>query len=797
MPISRSFRLVRQAACVAALVGLLAGGEAFAIDYTWTAGNTGGDWSTTTSWNPAGNPTTGDTAALGDVTTGSRTVVYDGAATGTLTGLTLTQTTAGATNLLDVQRSLTVTNAITLGATAGTAQITVQPPAGASASYNLTPSAGLTVNAGGSLALGVINESGTTTYNGSVAGTVALAGGSLVIAPILGVGTVSSSTNTISGDFSMSSGTVFFNNAGSGRTADRRLALTGTTTNITGGSFTSNVITNLLLGSGTITFNPTSIQSTTGGITLQINRGSAQSFSVNQVLSNDVLLRGSGVKTYTSTAAGNAVGGIQIADENSGTPGSATTLRLGSNLTLASGRNMPTASAIATPSSGRVDLGIDTNGFTLNLTGNTGVWTPGLGGSSGNVTAAFWNLSGSGGTIVANGFNFAGTGVTANVGAGLTLESRAGNGVANNLGGGTVNATSTFLYSGTAAAATPSTLTATATIGNVNVSSGGLRLGSLGGIAGATTVSGGSLDLGGTTRTFTNVTLTGGQITAGTLATTGAYSLQAGTISAIVSGTQGVTKTTGGTVTLSGANTFTGVAAVNAGTLALGDNAGLGGDTGAGTQKLNMGGGTLDLAGFSPTVFGVTGASGTITSASGGTLTIKVNNGATGATIAGGVNLAITAASGRQYQVLSGTNTYTGTTSVAASTLLAIQSETGLGASGAGQGTSVAGTLEFKGPATNPFSVAEPLSISAGTIRTNAQSGIAGTTTLSGPIDLTSGLTTFEVNTNAPLLRLTGAVGGSGSIAKTAAGTLEIASTSNYAGSTTISAGSLVVNGSS
>ena len=793
MPISRSCRLVRQAACVAALVGLLAGAEAFAIDYTWTAGNTGGTWSTTTNWNPAGNPTTGDTAALGDVTTGSRTVVYDGAATGTLTGLTLTQTTAGATNLLDVQRSLTVTNALTLGATAGTAQITVQPPSGASASYNLTPSAGLTVNAGGTLALGVINESGTTTWNGNVAGTVALAGGSLVITPILGAGTVTSSSNTISGDFSMSSGTVFINNAGSGRTADRRLALTGTTTSITGGSFTSNVSTNLLLGSGTITFNPTSIQSTTGGITVQINRGSAQSFSVNQVLSNDVVLRGSGVKTYTSTASGNAVGGIQIADENSGTVGSATTLRLGGNLTLASGRNMPTASAIATPTSGRVDLGIDTNGFTLNLTGNTGVWTPNMSGAG--VTTAVWTLSGSG-AIVANGFNFAGTGVTANVGAGLTLESRAGNGVANNLGGGTVNATSTFLYSGAAAAATPSTLTATATIGNVAVSSGALRLGSLGGIAGAATVSGGSLDLGGATRTFTNVTLAGGEITAGTLATTGAYSLQAGTISAIVSGTQGVTKTTTGTVTLSGANTFTGVAAVNAGTLALGDNAGLGGDTGAGTQKLNMGGGTLDLAGFSPTVFGVTGASGTITSASGGTLTIKVNNGATGATIAGGVNLAITAASGRQYQVLSGTNTYTGTTSIATSTLLAIQSETGLGASGVGQGTSVAGTLELKGPAATAFSVAEPLTISAGTVRTNAQSGTAGTTTLSGPIDLASGTATFEVNTNAPLLRLTGAVSGSGSIAKTAAGALEIASTSNYTGSTAISAGSLVVNGS-
>lgn len=791
MCIVRSSWLLLHAACVASLLGLLAGGEAFAIDYTWTAGNTGGDWSTTANWTPSGNPTIGDTATLGDVTTGTRTVVYGSAAPGTLTGLTLTQTTAGATNLLDVQRSLAVTNAITLGATAGTAQITVQPPAGASASYNLTPSAGLTVNAGGTLALGVLNESGTTTQNGNVAGTVTLAGGSLVIAPILGAaGTVSSSTNTISGDFSMSSGTVFFNNAGSGRTADRRLALTGTTTNITGGSFTANALTNLMLSSSTITFNPTSMAA---NISPQISRGGAQTMTTNTVFGSHMVLRGSGVKTYASTAANNEVGTIQISDE-SNTVGAATTLRLGSNLNLASGRNLPSAAGFVPGGAGvtEVQLGIDTNGFALNLASNAGVWTPGRP----STLSAVWSLTGSGGTIVANGFNFTATATTATLGAGLTLESRAGNNVANNLGGGTINATSTFRYSGIAAAATPSTLTAAATIGNVAVSSGALRLGSLGGIAGAATVSGGSLDLGGTTRTFTNVTLTGGQITAGTLATTGAYSLQTGTISAIVSGTQGVTKTTVGTVTLSGANTFTGVAAVNAGTLTLGSSGGLGGDTGDGTQKLNMDGGTLDLAGFSPTAFGVGGASGTITSASGGTLTIKVNNGATGTTLAGSLNLATAVASGRQYQVLTAANSYTGTTSIVTSTLLAIQSETGLGASGAGQGTSLAGTLELKGPATNPFSVAEPLSISAGTIRTNAQSGTAGTTTLSGPIDLANGPATFEVNTNAPLLRLTGAIGGSGNLAKAAAGTLEIASTSNYTGSTTISAGSLVVNGS-
>lgn len=788
MCIVRSSWLLLHAACVASLLGLLAGGEAFAIDYTWTAGNTGGDWSTTANWTPSGNPTIGDTATLGDVTTGTRTVVYGSAAPGTLTGLTLTQTTAGATNLLDVQRSLAVTNAITLGATAGTAQITVQPTAEASASYNLTPSAGLTVNAGGTLALGVLNESGTTFRNGNVAGTVTLAGGSVVIAPILGAGTISSSVNTISGNFSMSSGTVFFNNSGSGRTADRRLALTGTTTNVTGGSFTANAATNLQLGSPTITFNPTSMAA---NISPQLSRSSAQTMTTNTVFGLVLLLRGSGVKTYASTAANNEVGAIQISDENN-TVGAATTLRLGSNLNLASGRNLPSAAGFVPGGATEVQLGIDTNGFALNLASNASVWTPGRP----STLSAVWSLTGSGGTIVANGFNFTATATTATLGAGLTLESRAGNNVANNLGGGTINATSTFRYSGIAAAATPSTLTAAATIGNVAVSSGALRLGSLGGIAGAATVSGGSLDLGSTTRTFTNVTLTGGQITAGTLATTNAYSLQAGTISAIVSGTQGVTKTAVGTVTLSGANTFTGVAAVNAGTLTLGSSGGLGGDTGDGTQKLNMDGGTLDLAGFSPTAFGVGGASGTITSASGGTLTIKVNNGATGTTLAGSLNLATAVASGRQYQVLTAANSYTGTTSIVTSTLLAIQSETGLGASGAGQGTSLAGTLELKGPATNPFSVAEPLSISAGTIRTNAQSGTAGTTTLSGPIDLASGAATFEVNTNAPLLRLTGAIGGSGNLAKAAAGTLEIASTSNYTGSTTISAGSLVVNGS-
>jgi autotransporter-associated beta strand protein len=208
-----------------------------------------------------------------------------------------------------------------------------------------------------------------------------------------------------------------------------------------------------------------------------------------------------------------------------------------------------------------------------------------------------WDLAGTGGTIVANGFNFTSTGVTVNVGAGLTLESKAGNGVANNFGGGTIAASSTFSYSGAAAAATPSTLVAAGTIGNVAVSSGALQLGSLGGIAGAAIVSGGLLDLSGTTRTFTNVTLTGGEITAGTLSTATQTSLQAGTISAAITGTGGFVKQGGGTVTLSAANAFSGDGFVQGGTLVAASNAALG-DT-VGTTRIDGGstGAVLGLSG--------------------------------------------------------------------------------------------------------------------------------------------------------------------------------------------------------
>ena len=91
---------------------------------------------------------------------------------------------------------------------------------------------------------------------------------------------------------------------------------------------------------------------------------------------------------------------------------------------------------------------------------------------------------------------------------------------------------------------------------------------------GALTVSGGTFSLLTFTETLGTISLTSGSISGtgtGTLIGS-SYNLQSGTVSAILGGTANLTKSTSGTVTLSGANTFTGSATVSGGTLILSAN---------------------------------------------------------------------------------------------------------------------------------------------------------------------------------------------------------------------------------
>jgi autotransporter-associated beta strand protein len=115
--------------------------------------------------------------------------------------------------------------------------------------------------------------------------------------------------------------------------------------------------------------------------------------------------------------------------------------------------------------------------------------------------------------------------------------------------------------------------------GATNVSAGTLQISANDRIANTSdlTVSGGTFDLQTFSETLRNVTLSSGSITGTGAATlTGStYNVQSGTAGAILAGTGStMTKTTAGTVTLTGANTFTGATTVSGGTLILATSSG-------------------------------------------------------------------------------------------------------------------------------------------------------------------------------------------------------------------------------
>ncbi len=433
-----------------------------ATTYTWDGGglpNTSGNWSTITNWNPdstAGGPTTGDTATL-DSTGANRVVSYDATATATLSTLQINQTSAF-TNTLSVQRAFTLTNALILGATGGgTSQFAIAP---SSAVLTVAITGGVTVNNGGLLTLGV----GSANANSSTLNAAITVGGGTISAS---AGATGSSTQAQISSLNMTSGNLTLA-AASGN--DTRLRIVNNFTASAGAIAVSGVGAGQLVLGGPI--NSISGTATLGSnITFSLDT-SSQSLSSTTALGN-ILLRGSGtlVKTISSSAAGSNIGQVQfINPANNGS----TTLQLGSN--LKTGTSLPSAQNFGGQgggSTGTVNFGIDTNGFALDLTSNTGTYTPNLA-TNGSAITTNYTFSGAG-RIKATSFTLS-TASQVNIGANTTLEST-GTTAANTLsGGGTIDATSTFLYSGAATTGSPATLASTRSIGNLTVSSGALRI---------------------------------------------------------------------------------------------------------------------------------------------------------------------------------------------------------------------------------------------------------------------------------------------------------------------------------
>ncbi len=355
---------------------------------------------------------------------------------------------------------------------------------------------------------------------------------------------------------------------------------------------------------------------------------------------------------------------------------------------------------------------------------------------------------------------------------------------------------------------------------------------------GTVNVTGGTLDLGGSTLTNA-VTLNGATsvIQNGNLVVKSGTSFAAGTVSATLSGTAGltVTNTTPSTVVLSGTNTYTGTTSVGGSAILEVSNLA---DTGTasplGTSgSISLSGGRLRYTGAAASsnrAIANTGSNTSTLESSGTgplTLTGTLALGAKGGTMrlagstAGNVYAGVISGAATLNKIdngtwqLNGTNTYAALTTVSAG-ILKVGNTAALGTTTFGTTVSSGGTLDLNGISvtgealtlngagfnsggalTNSSSTASTFSglVTLGSAsRIEATSGNilisnAGTITGSG-----FGLTLGGAATGS---RVTSIIGiGAGTVTKTDAGTWILAGANTYTGATTVSAGLLQVDGS-
>jgi fibronectin-binding autotransporter adhesin len=504
------------------------------------SGSTGGTWSAPANWTDLTSPvtsatgypsTTSDTADDG-ITTGSQTVICDTGSSGSLGTLNLTNTGAGI-NELEVQRSLAITNAFTLGSGSGTDYLFLD-----SRSYSpnfvlggtSATSGGVTINAGGVVEF---ENSSIATNNVTLQGPVMLSGGT-INADVSS--NAQSSQSIINGNFTMTSGTINLSaliSDTSGSPTDysgsnnTRLYFSGATNALIGGTITNPSVSGTAGGNAStasLWFNGGSGTNYIGGVTFSGANGTPLIELFNSVSSNfyssetlaQVNFRGGTVSTQLveTIGAGTNVGTVvsasptgtlnvsQLVWDSSNTNATA---KLASNVTLNSNGFLPAVDGSLVANA--ENNAIDTNGHTLDLsqanTGSSdlyGIFTPDALGSShggsllngaGTGTFAFAiGDSGTGGVVKAPGFNLTGgySGTSANqqsVTGDVVLQSTGGNATANNLGSpnsanlavtNAISSSSTFLYSGAAAAGTPSTLVSNRVIGNLLVQNGALQV---------------------------------------------------------------------------------------------------------------------------------------------------------------------------------------------------------------------------------------------------------------------------------------------------------------------------------
>ena len=310
---------------------------------------------------------------------------------------------------------------------------------------------------------------------------------------------------------------------------------------------------------------------------------------------------------------------------------------------------------------------------------------------------------------------------------------------------------------------------------------------------------GGNVSTAGMQFTADGYTITGGPLTL-----TGTALMRVGdgtpadaglttTIDAVLTGSAGLVKDLGGTLVLTGTNTYTGDTAINGGTLRIASDANLG----DALWDLSLNGGTLNTTAsiISARHVDLVGA-GTFLTDAGTTLTLS-------GVISGGGALT---KDGAGVLDLIATNIYSGTTTISAGTLQ-------LSGGGSIFGDVVnngvltfnrSGGLLFQGIVTGSGALNQ---IGTGTTILAADNSYTGGTTISAGVlqlgdgTITGGITGDVVN-NAALVfnrsdevTFAGLISGTGRIEQAGSGTMILTANNSYAGTTTVGAGTLLING--